>query len=73
MCRTHEEEFLILVTFRDVTFRDLTLTLTCTHIALNLTRYFHYAFEATLVEFRAKSVDIADPRLRHTELSKFVL
>ena len=68
MCRTPEEEFLILVTFR-----DLTLTLTCTHIALNLTRYFHYAFEATLVEFRAKSVDIADPRLRHTKLSKFVL
>ena len=40
-------------------------------MALMLTGYLHYPFEATLAEFRAKTIDITDPRLRHTETSKF--
>ena len=42
-------------------------------MALTLTGYLHWPFDATLAEFRAKPIDSADPRLRHTETSKFDL
>ena len=35
-----------------------------------LTRYLHLPFELTLTQFRAKAIDIAGPRLHHTEPSK---
>ena len=40
-------------------------------MAFMLTGYLHQPLEATLAEFRAKTIDIADPRLRHTLTSKF--
>ena len=59
-----------LVTFPDLLdLRDLILTLArakCDTCA-------RYPFEATLAELRAKAIDIAGPRLHHTETSKFDL
>ena len=40
-------------------------------MALMLTGYLQYPFDDTLAEFRAKAIDIAPPRLQHTEASKY--
>ena len=42
-------------------------------MALMLIGYLHQPIEIILAEFRAKTIDIACPRLRHTETSKFDL
>ena len=42
-------------------------------MAFMLAGYLHYPFEVTLAEFRAKTIDIARHRLRHTETSIFDL
>ena len=39
-------------------------------MTLMLTGYLQLPFGVTLAESRAKAIDIADPRLHHTETSK---
>ena len=68
MCRITEK--MILVTFPDLLdLRGLILTLACA----KYDTCAHFPLEATLAEFRAKAIDIAGPRLHHTETSKFDL
>ena len=40
-------------------------------MALMLTGYLQYPFEANLAEFRAKAIDIDGPRPHRTETTKF--
>ena len=42
-------------------------------MTLMLTGYLQQPFEVTFAKFRAKAIDIAGPRPRHTETSKFDL
>ena len=60
-----EKEFLILVNFRD--FDPDPYYNTYAHWVLSLSLWGNFA------EFRAKAIDIAGPRLHHTETSKFKL
>ena len=40
-------------------------------MTLMLTGHLHELFEVPLAEFRATAIDIAGPKLHHTETSKF--